>query len=196
MKLMKKEFNGTLFLVVGNSGSGKDSIIRGIVENFPPNIKMILNPKRYITRIPSDTEKNLYVSPEKFREMSNKGDFALEWHIYGLDYGIPIIIEKWLDSGHPVIINVSRTVIREARAKYKNLKVIFIQVPIEISIHRLKDRKRELGDLLKQRIERARTHQTYNTADIIIDNSGALDDAIKFVMNYILKILKKKSKIE
>jgi ribose 1,5-bisphosphokinase len=193
---MKKDFPGMLFLVVGNSGSGKDTLIRSIQDQFPPNLKRILVPQRYITRPPSGSESNISISPEKFNKMSNKGKFALEWHIYGLDYGVPKIIEHWLESGHPVIVNVSRTVINDAKDKYNNLKVIFIDVPFEVSVNRLEERGREIGDRLTERIERARKNQHFDAADFIVDNSGDINDTIKALLNYIIKIVKEKNEIE
>ena len=47
---MKKDFSGTLFLVVGNSGSGKDSIIYGTAKKYPQNLKKAHVVKRYMTR--------------------------------------------------------------------------------------------------------------------------------------------------
>ena len=191
---MRKTFPGTLFLVVGNSGSGKDSIIKGISKKYPANLKEVCIPKRYITRKASETENNIMISPSEFKEKSNKGLFALEWKIYGLLYGIPIEIDEWLKNGHPVIINVSRTVIEKAREIYQNTKVVFIDVPFEIILKRLSEREREDDIQLKQRIERARKHQTFPAADFIVDNSGKLDDAIDRFLNYIIKILESKNK--
>ncbi len=191
---MKKDFDGILFLVVGNSGSGKDTLIRAVMERYPSDRKQILSPKRYITRKPSETESNISVTPKEFEKLSLEGRFALEWHIYGLSYGVPAIIDDWLYSGHPVIINVSRKIIQEARTKYNNVKVIFIDVPIEISIKRLKARGRETGNQLNKRIERARTHQTYESADFILDNSGMLEKAIDGLFNYILTCVNQRMK--
>ncbi|MFX0030198.1 MAG: phosphonate metabolism protein/1,5-bisphosphokinase (PRPP-forming) PhnN, partial [Candidatus Hermodarchaeota archaeon] len=115
-----KTFKGTLFLVVGNSGSGKDSIISGVINKYPSNLKQLYAPKRYITREPSEFEDNIAITPEEFRKMEMNGKFALKWQIYGLNYGIPIEIESQLEKGHSVIINVSRTIVKEARKKYKN----------------------------------------------------------------------------
>jgi phosphonate metabolism protein PhnN/1,5-bisphosphokinase (PRPP-forming) len=191
---MLKKFPGILFLIVGNSGSGKDSIISGLIKVFPPNLKQLYTPKRIITRLPSENENNIHISTQEFKRMEEKGKFALKWQIYGLDYGIPITIESYLKRGHPVIINVSRTIVKDAREKYENLKVIFIQVPFDITRQRIKDRKRETEGLLKERIERARINQNFPEADIVIDNSGDLDDAIDVCLNYLLKIIKEKEK--
>jgi ribose 1,5-bisphosphokinase len=191
LQLIMKNFDGTLFLVVGNSGSGKDTLIRAVLEQYPPTQKHIYSPKRYITRPPSKTERNVSITSDEFRKLSEEGKFVFEWHIYGLSYGVPIIIDEWLSLGYPVIINVSRKIIQQAREKYKNLKVIFIYVPFEISVKRLKDRKRESAKQLNERIERAKTHQTYDKADFVLDNSGELENTIKQLLNYILTNINK-----
>ncbi|MFX0032999.1 MAG: phosphonate metabolism protein/1,5-bisphosphokinase (PRPP-forming) PhnN [Candidatus Hodarchaeota archaeon] len=184
---MRKKFKGTLFLVVGNSGSGKDSIIQGAIERYPTSLKKLYAPKRYITRPPSETEDNISVSPEEFQVLSQEGKFALEWHIYGLDYGVPIEIDDLLQKGHPVAINVSRKIVSKARETYENIKVIFIEVPLEITLKRLRKRARETGNRLNERIERAKNNQNYPEADFTIDNTGHLEDAVNMFLNYILK---------
>ncbi|MFX1322738.1 MAG: phosphonate metabolism protein/1,5-bisphosphokinase (PRPP-forming) PhnN [Promethearchaeota archaeon] len=187
---MVKNFPGTLILVVGNSGSGKDSIINGAAEKYPLDLKRVYIVKRYITRNPSETEDNYFISSKEFNAMSKQGKFALQWHIYGLDYGVPIDIEEWLKTGHTVIVNVSRTIINNTRKKYKNLKVVFIEVPFEITLQRLKIRERESEQGLKERIERARNNQKFPEADFVVDNSGELDEAINQFLNYVINIVK------
>jgi len=174
---------------VGNSGSGKDSIISGVVKRYPHELKKIIQARRYITRSPSETENNYYIDNAEFKIMENKGKFALKWHIYGLDYGVPIEIEDWLKKGHPVLVNVSRLVMEEAREKYENLKVVFIEVPFEITVKRIKNRGREAQNRLEERIERARINQHFLEADFKIDNSGVLDDAVDHLLNYLLKVI-------
>ncbi|MFX1480862.1 MAG: phosphonate metabolism protein/1,5-bisphosphokinase (PRPP-forming) PhnN [Promethearchaeota archaeon] len=187
-----KNYTGILFLIVGNSGSGKDSIISGVIQKYPSSLKKIYAPKRYITREPSGFESNIAVSLKKFKEMEVQGKFALKWSIYGLNYGIPIEIENCLEKGHPVIINVSRTIVKEAREKYKNVKVIFIEVPFDITYHRIKNRKREEEHLLRERIERAKNNQKFPEADYTINNAGELNDAVNNCLTYLLNIVNKK----
>lgn len=189
---MVKDFPGTLFLVVGNSGSGKDSIIEGAIEKYPSNMREIYIPQRYITRPPSKYEDNYSISEEKFHEMQENGEFALSWHIYHLYYGVPIEIDAWLQKGHPVIVNVSRTIIDKVRSEYNHAKVIFIEVPFEITLKRIKERGREDGELLRERIDRARTHQKLPSADFIVDNSGDLEEAIDQFLFFIIETMKRK----
>jgi len=187
---MKKILQGVLFLVVGNSGSGKDSILQGAVKNYPPNLKQLYVPKRYITRRPSETEESIAISPEDFKIMSKEGKFAFKWHIYGLDYGVPIDIDEWLRKGHPVAVNVSRTIVPKARKIYDNVKVLFIQVPFETTLKRLKERGRESEKRMKERIERAKSNQMFPDADYIINNSGQLNNAITQFLQFIIKYIK------
>jgi ribose 1,5-bisphosphokinase PhnN len=84
-------------------------------------------------------------------------------------------------------------IVKEARQKYQKVKEIFVEVPFEITYQRLKDRKRESEDLLKQRIERARKNQKFPEADFVVDNSGNLDDSIDELLKYLKLILKEKS---
>ncbi|NVM36382.1 MAG: phosphonate metabolism protein/1,5-bisphosphokinase (PRPP-forming) PhnN [Candidatus Lokiarchaeota archaeon] len=186
---MAKELPGTLFLVVGNSGSGKDTIISGILKNYPSHLKQIYIPKRFITRPPSETEKNVSVTSDEFKSMKKNGQFALKWHIYKLDYGIPIEIDEWLKKGNPVLVNVSRTVVKKARELYTNIKVVFIYVPLEITINRLKERGRERSELLKERIDRAKNYQLFTEADFIVNNLGELKEAVDQLLNYIISVI-------
>ncbi|MFX1391775.1 MAG: phosphonate metabolism protein/1,5-bisphosphokinase (PRPP-forming) PhnN, partial [Promethearchaeota archaeon] len=171
---MTKNFPGILILVVGNSGSGKDSIISGVAEKYSTELKKVYMPKRYITRPPSETEKNISITSEKFKEMLEEGKFALNWHIYGLDYGVPIEIDDWLKKEYCVLVNVSRNVVKKTKEIYANVKVVFIYVPLGITVNRLESRGREDLKLLKDRIERAEKNQHFPKADLIIDNSGKL----------------------
>lgn len=189
---MKKDFSGTLFLVVGNSGSGKDSIIKAVLKNYPSDLKSIRLTQRYITRPASENEDNISISTEEFREMSKQGKFALKWHIYGLDYGVPIEIDSWLKKGHPVLVNVSRTILKKTCEIYRNLKIIFIEVPFEITLKRLKARARESGKRLEERIERAKKNQKFSDADFIVDNSEELENAINQFLNYLVSVVRGK----
>jgi len=190
----KKNYPGSLILVVGNSGSGKDSIMKGVKNKFASDKRSLYLSQRYITRPSSDTEDNIAISPEEFRKISLKGMFALEWHIYGLDYGIPIEIDDWLEKGDIVLVNVSRSIVKEARDIYQNIKVVFVEVPFDITLKRIKERARESREGLEMRIQRAKKNQTFPDADFIVDNSGDLEDAINKLLDYILITIQTKKK--
>ncbi|QEE17676.1 hypothetical protein DSAG12_03513 [Promethearchaeum syntrophicum] len=185
--------NGVLFLLIGNSGSGKDSILNAILSNWSEEITPIKVPKRYITRPSHKTEPFLSVTPKEFIKMKNNNRFSLTWHIYDLDYGVPKIVEQWLSEGKIVIINVSRTIIPHARRLFPELKVVFVKVPFEITLARIKSRGREAenDEMFKLRVNRAKKNQNYPDADIIIDNSGDLQIAVNSLRNYLLSFVQK-----
>lgn len=176
-----------LFLVVGNSGSGKDSLIQAVKNKFSIQNKEIKVPIRVITRPASpDTEDFESISEEAFNILKNQGEFALDWYIYGLYYGVRKKIDLWMSQGNPVLINVSRSILNVAKQKYPHLKIIFVKVPFEITAKRIKKRAREDVESIKKRMERARKNQNLPSADFVVDNSGDLEEAAKQMLNYIV----------
>jgi len=176
-----------LFLIVGNSGSGKDSLIQAVKNKFPIQNKEIKVPIRVITRPASpDTEDFESISEEAFNILKKQGAFALDWYIYGLYYGVRKNIELWISQGHPVLINVSRSILIDAKQKYPDLKIIFVKVPFEITAKRMKERGREDTESMKKRLERARSNQSLPSADFVVDNSGDLEEAAEKMRKYII----------
>ena len=186
MEKSQKFFEGYLILVIGNSGSGKDSIItEAIRRNQTLNL---YSPKRYITREPSEDENNFFITDKEYHLKSIHNEFALEWEIYNLKYGVPIEIDDWLQKGYHVIVNVSRTVVEEAKQKYEKCKVVFVEVPFHIISKRILERGREDKVGLIERIERAKQNLKYLNADFIIDNSGSLESAVNQFLTYIKQL--------
>ena len=130
---------GTLFLFVGNSGSGKDSIIGELVKSD----SSLIAPKRIITREKHESEDCICVSREEFEIMKTSNKFAFYWESYNKLYGIPAEIDDFILSGKNVLVNASRDAIEEARKKYLDLKVIYVYVPIDVSKERIISRNRE-----------------------------------------------------
>ncbi len=109
-------------------------------------------------------------------------------------YGVPIEIEDWLKKGELVVVNVSRSIIESAKKQYPDLKVIFVKVPFEITVKRIKSRGRESEDdpVFQKRIERAKKKQDLPSADFVVENVGPLEENAAILKNYLLKYAKKK----
>jgi ribose 1,5-bisphosphokinase len=182
---------GTCFIIVGNSGSGKDSLISWALSNYPKDARAIYIPKRFITRPPHESEPFISVSPEEFQEKSKRGDFVLEWHIYGLSYGLGYDVVEKLNEGYNAIINISRTVIPDAKRKIPNCKVIFVKVPFETTMERVKTRGRENENdpVFKERIERAKNMQDLPDADFVVENTGTIEEGGKKLLDYLLRFI-------
>ncbi len=87
---------GRLFLIAGNSGSGKDALLTEVLARWPASVKPIRIPQRYITRPAHDSEHSISVTAREFWDLKRKNKFWLTWHVYNTDYGIPTIVLDWL----------------------------------------------------------------------------------------------------
>jgi phosphonate metabolism protein PhnN/1,5-bisphosphokinase (PRPP-forming) len=178
-----------VFLIIGNSGAGKDTIIDEVLRRFPPHYKKLQVPKRVITRQSSDTEKFEPVDTETFYKLRESGEFILEWESYEHFYGIRREVQDWLDAGHPVLLNISRNVVQTAREKFPDVRVIFIRVPLDVTADRIIERGRESYKEVLNRVVRAQEHQDYEGADLIVDNVGNPEETSQKVLDYLVASL-------
>ena len=179
---------GRLLLIAGNSGSGKDSLLTEVLARWPISVKPIRIPQRYITRPAHDSEQYISVTAREFGDLKRKNKFWLTWHVYNTDYGVPTIVLDWLSRRQHVAVNVSREIIPRARKIIPGLKVIFVSVPLEITLQRLRSRRREAENeqSFQQRLHRAKENQALKGADFIVDNSGSLDVSANKLLSYLL----------
>jgi phosphonate metabolism protein PhnN/1,5-bisphosphokinase (PRPP-forming) len=179
---------GQLFLIVGNSGSGKDTLLKQVLRQWPAHAKPIRVPQRYITRPPHDSEPFFSLTPPEFIDLKQRNFFCLTWHVYGIDYGVPNSILDWLNQGQHVIVNVSRKIISQARKQIPDLKVIFVKVPWEVTLQRMRSRSRESENdpAYQKRLRRAKQNQNLADADFFVDNSGSLESAAGALIGYLL----------
>jgi ribose 1,5-bisphosphokinase len=85
--------DGRLIYLMGPSGSGKDSLIDAARASLHAlNCEVA---RRVITRSAESVgESAVGVSPDEFARRRSQGAFALSWTANGLDYGIPIVIDR------------------------------------------------------------------------------------------------------
>ena len=178
---------GTLVLVVGPSGAGKDSVIAGAAERLSGDPSFIFA-RRLITRpAAAGGEEHIAVSPAEFAEWRDAGGLMLHWHAHGLDYGLPMTLTGELAAGRTVIANVSRTVIAEARERFAAVAVAVTASP-EALAARLAARGRETADDIHDRLRRSASVPA-DPADLVIENDGALEDAVERFTGVLLGIV-------
>ncbi len=143
-----------LILIVGPSGSGKDTLLnsaRAALGDRAP-VRFV---RRIITRPVGDGEEaHESVSEQAFRLRQEAGDFALSWRAHGLHYGIPADIMIDLAQGRAVVANVSRAVVAEAAQRFP-VAVIEISAPADTLARRLAARGREDAVDVARRLSRA-----------------------------------------
>ncbi len=163
---------GGLVLVVGPSGCGKDTLLRGaraILEDRPEYII----PRRMITR-PSDpdSEDSIEISRQEFASMRSAGGCSVCWEAHGLGYALPNTIIDEIGAGRTVIFNCSRAVLPDLEQRYQNVLAVHITVSRDVLKTRLMARGRETEADIQERLDRASFELPSDIPRIEIDNSG------------------------
>lgn len=150
-----RKFRGTLFLIVGPSGAGKDTLIDGARAALAGDGGYVF-PRRIITRrAKAGGEAHEAVTPQEFERRLGTGAFSLHWEAHGLRYALPAPFQKDLDAGRSVVVNVSRAVIAEARRRYPPVRIINVTAPPDVLAARLRARAREIEPDVADRLARA-----------------------------------------
>lgn len=178
MTYAKKIKHGTLTLVVGPSGVGKDTLLDAAKAHFI-NDPAYHFPKRVITRQSQTGEDHIPVNEESFANMRRDDRFLIDWRAHGLAYGIPVGVRSQLENGVCVVVNSSRQVIDLARERWPLVRVVHIVTDPNVLRQRLLQRGRETAEDVEQRVLRAtQIKMAPDETRITIDNSKTLQDAI------------------
>jgi phosphonate metabolism protein PhnN/1,5-bisphosphokinase (PRPP-forming) len=164
---------GTLFLIVGPSGAGKDTLIAAARAALDARFAF---PRRTITRpADPDGEDHEAVDAATFAARERAGAFGLSWRAHGLAYGIPASIAAELERGTHVVANASRAVVDAARARFASVRVVLVTAPAEVLRGRLQSRGREAETAIDERLGRVQDV----AADCVIVNDGAPETAVR-----------------
>jgi ribose 1,5-bisphosphokinase len=175
---------GRLVLVVGPSGAGKDTLLKGARAACAYDPAMVF-PRRVVTRPKSDAEDHDSIDVAAFERAAGDGAYALWWHAHGNGYGIPSSIDRDIRAGRTVVCNVSRTVVDAARQRYGFVTVVAITAPEQVLQSRLASRQRTTDGNIAQRIERSAEVERLYAADIVIRNVGRPDGGIRRLIRAI-----------
>ena len=166
--------SGLFVAIVGPSGSGKDSLIRALGARFRDDPDFLIV-RRVVTR-PSDAyEDHDTLDLDAFLTAEAAGRYALSWGAHGLHYGVPVEIDDALASGKTVVGNLSRKAVETARRRWQSVFAVLITARPETLAARLAARGREAEDARLGRL--ARATEIDFTADAVLANDGALEDA-------------------
>ncbi|MFZ1681384.1 MAG: phosphonate metabolism protein/1,5-bisphosphokinase (PRPP-forming) PhnN [Rhizobiaceae bacterium] len=165
---------GRLFVLVGPSGSGKDSLIAWLKAAMPDR-----HPLRFVRRTitrPADAggEDHQAMSPDDFEIARESGRFCLTWQAHGLSYGIPADLRDHVGNGGVALMNGSRHALDELFAAFPDASVLSIHVePAELA-RRLAGRGREDAEAIAARLRRQDGGLGGWPVHAVIDNSGPL----------------------
>lgn len=166
---------GTLIAVVGPSGAGKDTLIEAALSARPDIVRV----RRVVTRPPAPhTEDFESLSPDAFQIEKAGNAFALDWSAHGLSYGIRHDTLMALAEGRHALINLSRALIDQARARFPPFLVIAIEAPPAVLESRLAARRRENAPDIEARMKRPAPPAMAGPDCVPVDNGGTIETAI------------------
>ncbi|HEY8596749.1 MAG TPA: phosphonate metabolism protein/1,5-bisphosphokinase (PRPP-forming) PhnN [Devosiaceae bacterium] len=175
---MPDQVRGKLVLVVGPSGAGKDSLIAGARQALADDTRFCF-PRRLVTRTAiADLEDHQTISREHFEALRAAGDYFLCWEAHGLGYVLPSSIAGDLSAGHVTVLNVSRSVLAEAGARFTPCEIVLVTADRNLRAQRLALRGRETPEEILARLERDAPPVPGGLTPHVVDNSGSLPDGI------------------
>lgn len=148
---------GGVFVVSGPSGSGKDTVLKGLFAENPDILFSISSITRAMRPGEREGEKYNFISREHFEEMI-KNDLLLEHNVFvGNYYGTPRIpVEKAVSEGRDIIIEVDVNGAAQIRKKLPEAVTVFIMPPsFEELKRRLVGRGTESEELIEKRLRSA-----------------------------------------
>ena len=178
---------GTLFLVVGPSGAGKDPLLEAARNALASDPDYVF-PVRDITR-PADAggETHREVSTREFEAKRLTGGYALCWHAHGLSYGIDAEIVAELEARRHVVCNVSRGAVDAGRLCFQPLRVLVVTASLPTLARRIAARGRESAAEVEARLARAGIDAPQGPDVAVINNDGSLEDAVAAFLDVLLQ---------
>lgn len=178
---------GGVFVVSGPSGSGKDTVLKGLFAENPDILFSISSITRAMRPGEREGEKYNFISREHFEEMI-KNDLLLEHNVFvGNYYGTPRIpVEKAVSEGKDIIIEVDVNGAAQIRKKLPEAVTVFIMPPsFEELKRRLVGRGTESEELIEKRLRSAldeiRRAEEYDYI-IVNDDAAAASQSLMSVI--------------
>jgi ribose 1,5-bisphosphokinase len=165
-----------LVLVVGPSGSGKDTLLEAarLALTDDPRYRFV---RRVITR-PADAGGEMHEAVTS-AEFAGR-EFALQWDAHGLSYGIPADVVDDIRCGLVVVANASRTVVADAARRFP-IRVIEVTAPPRVLAVRLTSRARENAADVSVRLSRSVAVPNHVHVERVMNDASLEEGVVRFL---------------
>jgi len=182
-----KNIKPRLFVFSAPSGSGKTTIVKDVLKNYPDFVFSISATTRTKRLTEIEGVDYFFVNEIEFQSKINNDEF-IEWEkVYDYYYGtLKSQIDDNIEKGLNTVFEVDVVGAFKIKRYYSNSTLIFISPPgIEELKERLIKRNTETNEDLRMRIERAEMELSVkNKFDYIVSNID-LEEAKKTVKQII-----------
>ena len=191
--LIKTKEKGSLIVISGPSGCGKDTVVREVMKNNK-NTWLSVSCTSRAPRFGEEHGKDyFFLTKEEFEDKIKRNDL-LEYASYaGNYYGTPKEhVEKLLNEGKNVLLEIEVQGALQVMAKVPDALTIFLVPPsMEELERRIRGRRTEAEDIVRQRLEKAereiKTKDNYK--HVVVNNT--IDQAASEIAAIIRRAIKK-----
>lgn len=150
---------GRIFLIDGPSGTGKSTLLRGLLALPELNLEYC---RRVTTRAPRPDEAGHsdyeFITQERFSELAARGELA-EYRnfLFGMSYGLPRApVEEVILTGRNALAITNLGTFKEVKAVWPDSVTILLISPIEEIEARLRARGTNTDEQIAERLHNAR----------------------------------------
>ncbi|HUX93888.1 MAG TPA: guanylate kinase [Ignavibacteriaceae bacterium] len=185
---------GKILAVSAPSGTGKTTIVKQILKDFPDLVFSISATTRSKRSEETNGKEYFFISEAEFKEKIENEEFV-EWErFYDYYYGTyKSFLEENIQQGKSVLLEIDVYGALNVKRIYPGAKLIFIYPPsYDELVNRLMNRKTESEEDFKKRIERAKMELSLKDKfDYLVENKD-LKKAILETKSIINNIIKEK----
>jgi guanylate kinase len=189
--------HGIIFILSAPSGTGKTTVISGLLERFP-EISLSVS---YTTRAPRAGEvagrDYHFITHDKFWAMKARGEFAESASVHDFFYGTPRrTLDRAIGSGRDFFLDIDVQGARQIKRKYRQAVSIFLLPPSWSELkRRLGARATDDKVIIRRRLANARREiQDVIQYDYFIVNSD-IEEAVGTLEAIILAERQKISRV-
>jgi len=170
---------GILFVVVGPSGAGKDTLIDGARAALGSDGRFTFA-RRLITRsADAGGEDHEAIGEDAFAALERDHGLLASWRAHGLSYGLRAGLRDEIARGRHVIANGSRAALEALVGAVPRLIVLSVTAPPHILAQRLALRGRESAEDIAARLSRAPPALPGLVETLVVENDGTAEDGIE-----------------
>ncbi|MCE1165101.1 MAG: guanylate kinase [Bacteroidetes bacterium] len=184
-----------LFVFSAPSGSGKTTIVKEILKQYPEFRFSISATSRQKRDIETDRKDYFFINKDEFEKKIENGEFVEYELIYDNNYygTLKSQVDECIKDGHCMVFDMDvKGALSIKRIYGEKSLLIFVKPPSrEVLIERLKNRKTETEETLKKRIARIDFEMAkISEFDYVVNNDNlqtAVEEAKKIINKYYTK---------